>query len=120
MNERRETRVGAAAILRDLNDLAEQVRGQHGRDRAAGDDGLAGAVSGLIAEGAEGAAPTVSREIASALEGLAVVDWQGKEDVQRQMRQAIKAALRLGAVAPHRIEALTARVMDVARARLRA
>jgi hypothetical protein len=36
------------------------------------------------------------------------------------MRQAIKAALRVGAVAPHRIEALTARVMDVARARLRA
>jgi len=120
VNERRETRVGAAAVLRDLNDLAEQVRGQHGRDRAAGDDGLAGAVSGLIAEGAEGVAPTVGREIASALEGLAVVDWQGKEDVQRQMRQAIKAALRVGAVAPHRIEALTARVMDVARARLRA
>ncbi|TCZ54584.1 type I restriction endonuclease subunit R [Roseicella aquatilis] len=120
VNERREARVGAAAALRELDGLAEEVRAQHRRDRAAGDDGLAGAVAALLVEGVDGAAPAVGREIAAALEGLAIVDWHGKEDVQRQMRRAIKAALRGGGAPAERIEALTARVMDVARARLRA
>lgn len=120
VNERREARVGAAAALRELDGLAEEVRAQHRQDCAAGDDGLAGAVAALVVESVDGAAPAVGREIAAALEGLAIVDWHGKEDVQRQMRRAIKVALRGGGASTERIEALTARVMDVARARLRA
>jgi type I restriction enzyme, R subunit len=119
VSERREARIGSAAALRELDGLANALREQHRRDRAAGDDGLAGALAALVASAANGAAPAVGPEIAAALEGLAVVDWQGKEDVQRQMRRAIKTVLRGGSVPADRIEALTARVMDVARARLR-
>ncbi len=126
INNRRETRVGAAAVaaaaVRDLVDLAEHVRAQHRRDRAAGEDGLGGALAGVIADGrpAEAGMAAVGREIASTLERLAVVDWHGKEDVQRQMRRAIKTALRGGVVSADRIEPITARLMDVARVRLRA
>ena len=57
--------------------------------------------------------------MANALEGFAqVVDWQQKEDVQRQMRRAIKERLRPLGMDAGKIEAATAKVMDVARARL--
>ncbi len=47
-----------------------------------------------------------------------MIDWFQKEDVKRQMRRAIKNRLRtLGAEAVT-VEAVTARIMDVARARL--
>jgi hypothetical protein len=56
---------------------------------------------------------------AKVLEGYAgVVDWQHKEDVQRQMRRAIKQRLRALGMNGANIEAATAKVMDVARARL--
>jgi type I restriction enzyme, R subunit len=48
-----------------------------------------------------------------------VIDWQHKEDVQRQMRRAIKERLRTLGVTPDNIEAVTAKIMDVARARLK-
>jgi type I restriction enzyme R subunit len=58
-------------------------------------------------------------DVAKALEGYAVVvDWQHKEDVQRQMRRAIKERLRTIGLNAASIEAVTAKVMDVARARL--
>jgi type I restriction enzyme R subunit len=126
INDRRQARVGAAAAaasaVRDLADLADDVRAQHRRDCAAGEDGLGGAFAGVIADGrpADPGTALVGREIASTLEGLAVVDWHGKEDVQRQMRRAIKTALRRSTVPADRIEAITARLMDVARVRLRA
>ncbi|WP_243463568.1 type I restriction enzyme endonuclease domain-containing protein, partial [Brucella suis] len=56
--------------------------------------------------------------ITKALEEYAeVVDWQHKEDVQRQMRRSIKEQLRSLGLDAHKIEATTAKIMDVARAR---
>ena len=56
--------------------------------------------------------------IAKALEVYAaVVDWQHKEDVQRQMRRSIKEQLRELGMEANKIEATTAKIMDVARAR---
>jgi type I restriction enzyme R subunit len=49
---------------------------------------------------------------------LAVVDWPHKEDVQRRMRQAIKARLRAAGHTREQTEALTTRLMDLARVRL--
>jgi type I restriction enzyme R subunit len=46
-----------------------------------------------------------------------VVDWHQKEDVQRQMRRAIKDHLRRINLDPQKVEATAARIMDVARAR---
>jgi type I restriction enzyme, R subunit len=60
----------------------------------------------------------VATDVAKALEGYtAVVDWHHKEDVQRQMRRGIKERLRTIGMDPAKIEAVTAKVMDVARAR---
>ncbi len=49
-------------------------------------------------------------EVAKALEGFAVVvDWQHKEDVQRQMRRAIKDRLRSLGIDPAKMEVATAK-----------
>jgi type I restriction enzyme R subunit len=49
---------------------------------------------------------------------LAVIDWAHKDDVQREMRREIKRHLRAAGLADDRMEEMTARLMDLARARL--
>jgi type I restriction enzyme R subunit len=56
--------------------------------------------------------------ILKTLEELAVIDWTQKDDVQREMRRQIKRHLRATGYEADRIEALTAQLMDLARARL--
>ena len=46
---------------------------------------------------------------------LAVVDWIQKQDIQRQMRQAVKRSLRGSSLSREVIDALTAKVLDLAR-----
>jgi hypothetical protein len=46
------------------------------------------------------------------------VDWIQKEDVQRRMRQAVKRSLRGSSLSREATDALTAKVMDLARTRL--
>ncbi|MBB4199658.1 DEAD/DEAH box helicase [Rhodoblastus sphagnicola] len=121
VNERREARVSAASALARLEEMAAQVSGVRagGSGSGHGLSGAAGAILPFIDDGADieirsGAAADVAR----ALEGYAVVvDWQHKEDVQRQMRRAIKERLRSFGMEAAKIEAVTAKVMDVARAR---
>ncbi|KQP30832.1 DEAD/DEAH box helicase [Methylobacterium sp. Leaf104] len=122
VNERREARVSAASALARLQEMAAQV--SDARAGASGSrhslTGTAGAIlpfiDGSITDEARAGAAT---EVAKALEAFAVVvDWQHKEDVQRQMRRAIKDRLRSLGIDPAKMEAATAKVMDVARARL--
>src|SRR5262249_56926992 len=56
--------------------------------------------------------------ILDSLHELAVVDWPHKEDVQRRMRQAIKARLRAAGHPREQVDPLTTRLMDLARVRL--
>jgi type I restriction enzyme R subunit len=62
------------------------------------------------------------RDLANAileeLRALTVVDWVHKEDVQRRMRQATKRHLRRAGIAAAGLEAMTDRVMELARTRL--
>ncbi len=60
----------------------------------------------------------LSNEILVVIEELAVIDWTQKDDVQREMRRQIKRYLRSAGYDGDRIEALTARIIDLARARL--
>ena len=61
----------------------------------------------------------IASGIALDLEAMTqVVDWQQKEDVKRQMRRTIKECLRQSGADLASIEASTAKIMDVARARL--
>ena len=57
-------------------------------------------------------------KILKSLEQLAVIDWTGKDDVQREMRRQVKRHLRAAWYADDELEAVTARLMDLARVRL--
>ncbi len=121
VNERREARVSAASALARLEEIFAHISGVR-----AGGSGLGGALSGTAgaifpfldeAIDAEARSSGAS-EVAKVLEGYAaVVDWQHKEDVQRQMRRSIKEQLRELGMEANKIEATTAKIMDVARAR---
>ncbi|MGN6363348.1 type I restriction endonuclease subunit R [Asticcacaulis taihuensis] len=122
VNERREARVSAASALARLQEIADSVAGvRSGRSQTGqGLSGTAGAILPFITgvsefEGSSDAATDVAKSLE---DFAAVVDWQHKEDVQRQMRRSIKERLRLIGMDAASIEAVTAKVMDVARARL--
>jgi type I restriction enzyme, R subunit len=122
VNERREARVSAASALARLEEMAAHIAGVRAGSTGAGGSlsGTAGAILPFI-DGAidAGARSTAAADVAKTLESYAlVVDWQHKEDVQRQMRRAIKERLRTLGMDAATIEAATAKVMDVARARL--
>eukprot|EP00873_Tetraselmis_striata_P024439 jgi/Tetstr1/444703/TSEL_032551.t1 len=121
VNDRRESRVSAASALSHLEAMvgkaAELRSGSGGRS-----DGLTGTAAAILpfidtdlpdAERSQSAAA-----ITKALEDYAeVVDWHQKEDVQRQMRRSIKEQLRSLGLDVSKVEAATAKIMDVARAR---
>lgn len=47
-----------------------------------------------------------------------MIDWTRKDDVQREMRREIKRHLRAAGYADEQLEAVTAKLMDLARVRL--
>ena len=119
VNEKREARISAVSTLSRLEEVAAQVSGiRAGRSGTVSRlAGRAGAIlpffDSLACERREGAAT----DIAAAVEEYAgVVDWQNKQDVQRQMRRAIKERLRSAGMDGSVIEVVTAKVMGVARA----
>lgn len=122
VNKRREDRVAAASALerlRDLEALAAQVpNARAGKSESASRlEGTAGRILPFVSETMPAnAREAAASDIATALEGFAsFVDWQQKEDVQRQMRRAIKERLRSIGLDAGAIEAATASMMDVAR-----
>jgi type I restriction enzyme, R subunit len=122
LSELRENRVSAASALAQAQDMVTGARtgvAPAGRTGPAL-TGTAGAILPLIDDGvADETRAGAATQVAEALEELAkVVDWQHKDDVKRQMRRAIKDRLRSLGLTPAKIEAATAKVMDVARARL--
>lgn len=122
VNKRREDRVAAASALERLSELealvAQVPSARAGKSESgSGLVGTAGRILPFVSEALplDARAATAS-DIASDLENYAnFVDWQYKEDVQRQMRRSIKERLRSAAVDPVAIEAATASIMDVAR-----
>ncbi|HWW49778.1 MAG TPA: type I restriction endonuclease subunit R [Xanthobacteraceae bacterium] len=121
VNDRREARVSAASALTQLEAMVG--RAADIRSGAAGrSDGLTGTAAAILPFiDADLPDPERSRSaagITKALEEYAeVVDWHQKEDVQRQMRRSIKEQLRSLGLDAHKVEATTAKIMDVARAR---
>ena len=101
-----------------------QVRDQHAAFRRLGEWG-AGQPSSSPAEGMrdeEAANAAADRVLALQIDAtmapfIALVDWRQKDDVQRQMRGAIKRCLRAGGVDGAAIEMLAAEIVDLARMR---
>lgn len=122
ISRRRVDRVSAASQLARLEELAsrtEQLRAEKNTQELSG---TSGAILPLIQFGdgiSREKQQAIASEVANDLESLTqVVDWQLKEDVKRQMRRAIKDSLRQSGADFASIEASTAKIMDVARARL--
>jgi type I restriction enzyme R subunit len=121
VNDRREARVSAASVLTHLEAMVGQAvnlrSGALGRS-----DSLTGTAAAILpfidADLPDAHRSQSAAGITKALEEYAeVVDWHHKEDVQRQMRRSIKEQLRSLGLDAHKIEATTAKIMDVARAR---
>ncbi|MBL3609996.1 type I restriction endonuclease subunit R [Rhodovulum sulfidophilum] len=121
VNDKREARVSAASALSQLEAIvgkAADIRS----GAACSSGGLSGTAAAILpfidpdlpeTERSQSAAG-----ITEALEAYAeVIDWQQKEDVQRQMRRSIKVRLRSLGLDAQKVEATTAKIMDVARAR---
>ena len=121
VNDRREARVSAAGAVTQLEALVGQAAGLRS-GASIRSDGLSGTASAILPF-IDAALPDAERSrsaagITKALEEYAeVVEWHQKDDVQRQMRRSIKEHLRSLGLDPHKVEATTAKIMDVARAR---
>lgn len=122
ISRRRTDRVSAASQLARLEELASRTISLRSDQGAVEMGGTSGAVLPLIAVGQEVSdvqRHEMANSIARQLEEMAqVVDWQQKEDIKRQMRRAIKDSLRQCGADFAAIEASTAKIMSVARARL--
>lgn len=119
INDRRTGRVAAAGLLAEFGAIADAVRGRGAASEGENElSGTAGAIFGVLGKAVAKDAKSTSEALSADLEALAIIDWQHKEDVKRRMRRSIKARLRGASVPPDEVEAVTARVMDVARARL--
>jgi type I restriction enzyme R subunit len=135
IDDRRQERIDAAEQLRLLGDVVHEVRNVHVTAQEIGLDDTGYAIYELLRQpGAHGGdrgdgdnaertgVDTPRRDQASQilddLRELAVVDWVHKEDVQRRMRRAVKRQLRSAGHPRDQIEALTSKLMDLARVRL--
>ena len=129
IEQRRQERLDAAEQLKLLNTLREELRGE--QDKAQ-DIGLAArgfAIYGLLErqrllavrdkKATYGAA---NRDLALLLDEAVtpfteLVDWEKKDDVQRQMRSRIKRQLRASGIASDAVESLAAEIVDLAKVR---
>ncbi len=120
---RRQQRIDAAEQLRLMNELIKQVRNVGNTAQALGMSEDQFAFYKLITESNEDDSQLdeSKRELSSmvleALNGLAVIDWQNKEDVQREMRRQIKRLLRIAGYGES-LEDIVSEIMDLARVRL--
>lgn len=140
IKERRQSRLEAIEAIKRLQAMAEEMRSIQKKAESLGlsAEGLAfynllteaysdetdGAKPNQVAEHREkyGGTSEDRREltvrILKSLEELAVIDWTRKDDVQREMRRQIKRHLRASGYADEQLEAVTAKLMDLARVRL--
>ncbi|MCP3137786.1 type I restriction endonuclease subunit R [Pyxidicoccus xibeiensis] len=130
IEDRKSQRIDDARQLELLQGLVNDARNEIGMAQKAGLNELAFAIYGVLNEGAipqagepEPVYNEARKDLASLIQealepGTAIIDWATKEDVQREMRQRIKKQLRAARFGDaEEVEAATARIMDLARAR---
>lgn len=131
ITERKASRLDDVAEFRLLGELAREMRE---RDQEAGKQGvkaeelpffhaiqkaLQGPDKSSVAEQPETDIPKLTRVILDDLREIAVIDWETKEEIMRDMRRAIKRRLRMDYSIPgEAIEPLVASLMELARVHL--
>jgi type I restriction enzyme R subunit len=127
---RRQERIDGARQLELFQGLIHETRDEAGAAEKAGLSEFAFAIYGVLNAGeAPGVGePEITygegrKELASLIQeaiesSTTLVDWAAKEEVQREMRQRIKKHLRAARVGnAAKVEAVTAKIMELARAR---
>jgi type I restriction enzyme, R subunit len=121
---RKQQRIDAAEQLRLLNELLKEVRNVGNVAQAMGMNEDQFAFYKLITdsnvngtEQLDESKKELSSMVLETLKKLAVIDWQSKEDVQREMRRQIKRLLRIAGYGEN-LEDTVSEIMDLARVRL--
>ncbi|WNG32982.1 type I restriction endonuclease subunit R [Archangium violaceum] len=130
LEDRKLKRIDDARQLELFQHIIDEARDEAGAAQKAGLSDFAFAIYGVLDEDElpragepEIAYNETRKDLATLIQeriepSTAIVDWASKEDVQREMRQRIKQCLRVAKFGDTaKVEAATAKIMDLARAR---
>ena len=127
--ERRQERMDAAEQLSLLSSLRDDLKAEQTRAQDIGLDARGFAIYGLLERQRPGKTKektatydVANRDLASLIDEAVtpftdLVDWQQKDDLQRQMRSRIKRQLRAGGIDADTVESLAADIVDLAKVR---
>lgn len=123
--DHRQKRIDAAKALAELKRMITEVRGRAGEAARLGLSETGLAILGLIAptrEGVIGEPKQKMIDLASLLEEavaaqVEIVDWQRKDDAQREMRKQLKRRLRVAGVAEEQLDPLANQIVDLLKVR---
>lgn len=119
IDDKRQARIDAAKQLDLFTRLRDELRGLGNKASSLGMTEHQFAIYGILESFSypQDKARELSAAILDTLSSLAVIDWQHKEDVQREMRRQIKRLIRLSGSQAN-VEELTSSILDLARVRL--
>ena len=122
---RKAKRIDAAEQLKLLEVLKSEIRGHAGAAEKLGLSETSFAIYGLLRDASKGTAVDEAKtELAGLLEEqlapqIAIVDWEQKDDVQREMRRLIKRQLRAAGYPADKIDATAESIVDLLKRRNR-
>ena len=129
IEQRRQERLDAAQQLKLLGDLREELQGEQSQADDMELDARGFAIYGLLekqrprrVKDRTATYDAANRDLASLIDEAVtpftdLVDWQQKDDVQRQMRSRIKRQLRAGGIDDETVESLATDIVDLAKVR---
>lgn len=119
IHESKEGRINATKQLELVKEVLDDVRYPEKHAEELGVDAKIAPFYNLLKEDAKehDAHKPVAKEIYDSLDELAVVEWAHKEDIKREMRRKVKRILRAADYPKEKVEAITVKILDLARAR---
>ncbi len=129
VEQRRQEQLDGAQQLKLLGDLREELQGEQSQAEDMELDARGFAIYGLLekqrprrVKDRTATYDAANRDLASLLDEAVtpftdLVDWQQKDDVQRQMRSRIKRQLRAGGIDDETVESLATDIVDLAKVR---
>ena len=129
IEQRRRERLDAAEQLKLLDDLREDLQGERSHADDMELDARGFAIYGLLekqrprkVKDRTATYDAANRDLASLIDEAVtpftdLVDWEQKDDVQRQMRSRIKRRLRAGGIEDDAVESLATDIVDLAKVR---
>ena len=129
IEQRRQERLDAAQQLSLLNSLREELKGEQSQAEEMELDARGFAIYGLLekqrprkVKDSTATYDAANRDLASLIDEAVtpfadLVDWQQKDDLQRQMRSRIKRQLRAGGIDDDAVESLATDIVDLAKVR---